>query len=210
MEIKKIKTILFDFDGTIADTMKKAIEIYNQLALKNNFNLVDDYNLPELRNNKPLVILKKLRIPLRRLPSVANKIRKKLKSSSGEIPAFKGISKVLIKIKQMNYKIGIISTNNIKNIELFLKYNNLHYFDFIFSCREMFGKHRIIKKAIKKNNLSVDEIIYIGDEIRDIDACRKVGIKIISVCWGYNDKDSLVKENSGLIAEQPVDLLEYL
>lgn len=207
---KKIKTLLFDFDGTIADTMKKVIEIYNQLALKNNFKRVDEYNLSELRNNKPLEILRKLHIPLRRLPFVANKIRKKIKSSLGEIPAFKNISDVLERLKQMKYKVGIISTNNIKNIELFLKYNNLYYFDFIFSCKAIFGKHRIIAKAIKQNNLSKDEIIYIGDEIRDIVACRKIGIKIISVCWGYNDKDSLVKENAGFIVENPIEILEYL
>ena len=210
MKNKKISVIFFDFDGTIADTMKKAIEIYNQLAIKNNFNRVDKHNLQELRNNKPLEILKKLGIPLRKLPFVANKIRKKIKSSLGEISTFNGITDVLAKLKQMHYKVGIISTNNIKNIELFLKHNSLNYFDFIFSCKEMFGKHKMIQKAIKKYKLKKEEIIYIGDEIRDIDACKKIGIKIISVCWGYNDKDSLVKENSDLIVEHPVELLEYL
>ena len=78
MKNKKINIIFFDFDGTIADTINKAIEIYNQLAIKNNFNRVDEYNLPELRNNKPLEILRKLKIPLRKLPFVANKIRKKI------------------------------------------------------------------------------------------------------------------------------------
>jgi HAD superfamily hydrolase (TIGR01549 family) len=207
---KKIKTILFDFDGTIADTMKKAIEIYNQLALKNNFTLVDENNLRQLQNKKPMEILKILHIPLRKLPSIANKIRKELKSSLGEISTFNGIQEALLEIKQLHYKIGIISTNNRDNIQLFLEYNNLCYFDFIFSGKKMFGKHRLLKKVIKKNNLSVDEIIYIGDEIRDIDACRKVGIKIISVCWGYNDKDSLMRENAGFIVEKPAEILKCL
>lgn len=83
-------------------------------------------------------------------------------------------------------------------------------FDFIFSCRKIFGKHRIIKKAIKKNNLSINEIVYIGDEIRDIDACKKIGVNIISVSWGYNNKSSLIKEKAGIVIENPIEILEYL
>ena len=53
----QLETIVFDFDGTIADTMKKVIEIYNQIALQYKFNLVNEYNLQELRNNNALEII---------------------------------------------------------------------------------------------------------------------------------------------------------
>jgi len=40
MERNKNQTILFDFDGTIADTIQRFTDIYNQFALKNNFTLI--------------------------------------------------------------------------------------------------------------------------------------------------------------------------
>jgi phosphoglycolate phosphatase len=210
MKIKNIKSILFDFDGTIADTIQKGILIYNQIALKHHYKQINEQNLSEFRNKKILEILKQLQIPVRRLPFLANKIRKEMQSDLHDIPVCKGIPGVLKELKSMGYELGILSTNNLKNIKLFLSSHHLPYFDFLFASKELFGKHRLIKKAMKKNNLCEDEILYIGDEIRDIEACKKIGITIISVCWGYNDKSILARENPGFIAETPADILEFL
>ena len=65
-------------------------------------------------------------------------------------------------------------------------------------------------KAMKKFRLNKENIIYIADEIRDIDACRKAGIKIISVCWGFNSKAALSVKNAEYLAEIPADILRYI
>ena len=44
---------------------------------------------------------------------------------------------------------------------------------------------------LKLMRLGRDEVVYIGDEARDIDAAQKVGIPIISVTWGFNSSDVL-------------------
>ena len=44
------------------------------------------------------------------------------------------------------------------------------------------------------------KIIYIGDELRDIEACRKTNTPVVSVSWGMNSYESLQEHNPGLVA----------
>lgn len=47
---------------------------------------------------------------------------------------------------------------------------------------------------MKKYQLKNDEVIYIGDEVRDIHSCKKLWIKIIAVIRWY-DNEQLLEEN---------------
>ena len=44
------------------------------------------------------------------------------------------------------------------------------------------------------------------DEVRDIEAARKSGIKSVAVTWGYNSKDALLKENPDFLINSPDEL----
>lgn len=57
-------------------------------------------------------------------------------------------------------------------------------------------------KFIDDNN-----VVYIGDETRDVEAAKKVGIEIISVCWGFNYKEILQTLNPNFIVESPEEIL---
>jgi len=210
MERNKNQTILFDFDGTIADTIQRFTDIYNQFALKNNFTLVNDKNLQELRSKNTQEVIKTLHIPLRKLPYLTRNILKQIKTEVHRIQLFDGVKDVLENLKESGYQLGIISTNNVKNIRLFVDHHDIGYFHFIFSCKKIFGKYRGLLKAMKKFRLNKENIIYIADEIRDIDACRKAGIRIISVCWGFNSKAALSVKNADYLAEIPADILKYV
>ena len=54
--------------------------------------------------------------------------------------------------------------------------------------------------------LSKSDVYFVGDEVRDIEAGKKAGIKTIAVSWGYNTKDALAKEQPDYIIDTPLDL----
>jgi phosphoglycolate phosphatase len=56
----------------------------------------------------------------------------------------------------------------------------------IISTNGFFGKAKAIRNYRKMNCCNISEIIYIGDEVRDIKACNKVGVDIIFVKWGLD------------------------
>ena len=81
---------------------------------------------------------------------------------------------------------------------------------FICSEAPILEKDRAIKELLSQQALAPDEMIYIGDEMRDVDACRKVGMKIIAVCWGFNSKAALERKSPDYLVESPEELLKLL
>ena len=88
---------------------------------------------------------------------------------------------------------GIISSNSKKNINTFLKNENIDTMDFIISS-PLFSKEIKINKLKKKLRLKDEDILYVGDEVRDIVSAKKSNIDIASVTYGYNTKEYLSSE----------------
>jgi phosphoglycolate phosphatase-like HAD superfamily hydrolase len=74
----------------------------------------------------------------------------------------------------------------------------------------LFGKSKSIKKLLRKNGYNRAEVVYIGDETRDIAAAKKAGVKSMAVSWGFNSKDVLASSNPDVLLEQPKDLLNSI
>ena len=66
--------------------------------------------------------------------------------------------------------------------------------DFIISS-PLFSKEIKINKIKKKLKLKDEEILYVGDEVRDVVSAHKANIPIASVTYGYNTKEYLSSEN---------------
>jgi phosphoglycolate phosphatase len=77
----------------------------------------------------------------------------------------------------------------------------------IYCKASLFGKDKLITKFLKKYNLNASEILYVGDETRDIVACQKVGVKIAWVEWGYDTKEAAAAVNPDYLAASPRDIL---
>src|SRR3989344_1123883 len=205
-----IRTIIFDFDGTIADTLPEIFELYNKYA--------DDFNLPEitrkeaeeLRNKSAFEIIRSFGISVIKLPSIANKIRRELNSSITQIKIFKGMTEVFKAIKDKGLQLGLLTSNSQENVEKYLKFHKIKLFDFVHSEKNLFGKSNTLGKLIRKYSLEKEKTIYVGDEVRDIDACRDNGIKIISVTWGFNTKEILKKNKPDYLIKKPNEILTIM
>ena len=53
-------------------------------------------------------------------------------------------------------------------------------------------------------------MLYVGDEQRDIVACKKNNVKVIWVSWGFDIHAVIEKENPDFIAQQPADIIEII
>jgi len=205
-----IKTIIFDFDGTIADTLPLIIEFFNQNAEKFGFKKLGPSEVEGLRNKTVLEIIKEFKISLFRLPFIAKKLRDDLRKKIRDTKLIPEIKEVFFKLKKKGFKIGILSSNSKENIKKFLKANDLLIFEFIYSESNIFGKGNALKSLLKKLKLNSKEVVYIGDEVRDIEACKKNGVKIISVTWGFNKKEVLLKNKPDYLINKPEEILKIV
>jgi alanine racemase len=129
---------------------------------------------------------------------------------NGELQWIDGIENEIRKLKESGFKLVIISSNSISNIERFFENKNLDVFDEIYSSKGIFDKHSSINKLIKKLGIKKDEAVYIGDEYRDIKACKKSKVRIISVTWGFDSEELLVKGNPDFIARTPQEMIDII
>ena len=213
--MKKIKFVIFDFDGTIADTLPFSFQKFLEMAkLLQIDNLNDKQIINEIRSKSYQELLSgSFKKAWLKLPFVVNMIKNmqvELEKEMDKIKLFPGIKKFLFDLKKEGYKLVIISSNRKENIDKFIKFNKLNVFDFVHGKTDLFGKAGYLKKFLKDFNLKKSEVIYIGDEIRDVEACHKVGIKMIGVSWGLNTVEALKKNGVDYIVNKPIDILKII
>lgn len=201
-----IKAILFDFDGTLADTVPMMIDSVEELS--NRFNLPNVKYKKSLRDKDAKEIIKELKLPLLKIPRFLREAREILKPKLKKARLFTGISGVLKELSK-NYQIYIVTTNSREIVETVLG-KSKQYIDLISSESSIFGKAAKIKNLLKKTGLRKDEAMYVGDEIRDIEASKKLNIKNIAVTWGFNSKKALKQKYPNFLAEKPSDLLKII
>ena len=196
-----IKYIVFDFDGTLADTF----DVIKNIAMSE----YDEYDI-DLESFKHLgakEILKMVNIPSWKLPGMILNVTSKLRKNK-DIKLFPGSIDLLNNLNK-NYKLGILSSNSQEIInDTLKKYNIDNLFEFVYSESSLFGKHLVLKKMCAKYNINPHEVIYVGDEDRDIIAAKKIKIKTIAVTWGFNSKEKLSKEKPDLIVDSQMQILE--
>lgn len=206
-----IKAILFDFDGTIADTQDAFLEIVNELADEFGYSPVDHVQLERLKNLSSLDVIKESAIPTLKIPFIIKRVKKELGKKISHLEPYQSINHALLTLKARGYLIGIVTSNLKENVLAFLEKNDLDkIFDFIHSGTTLFGKNKIINRVIKDNKLKAEEVIYVGDETRDINAAKQSKIKMISVGWGFNSPQILSQHQPDFLVHHPSELLEVV
>ncbi len=205
------KVIIFDFDGTIADTVDALVVIANRLAVEFGFIQITPQELALLRNLTAREIIKYSGISVFRIPFLVKKVKSELKNKIHEFKPIPGIREALIELQAEGYRLGIITSNSQENVTEFLKMNHLDsLFEFIYSGVTIFGKTTIINNVLKQKQLKPQDVIYVGDETRDVEASKKANIKVIAVTWGFNSHEALGKQKPNFLIDQPSELLGVL
>jgi phosphoglycolate phosphatase len=202
-----IKTSIFDFDGTIANTIPAFISILRKMGEAQGMSIEDEAIL-KLRDRPIKEIFRELGIPLIKLPFIARKSRKEFNKEVAHLKPITGMKDLLLTLKKQGQILGIVTSNSKESVETFLEENDLQIFDFISTNNRVFGKAKSLKKIFKQNDYNKENAVYIGDEIRDIEAARKVGIKVISVTWGANSREGLSQYNPDFLVDTPKDMLD--
>jgi phosphoglycolate phosphatase len=204
------KTIIFDFDGTVADTFESSIETLNTLADKYGFKKFEKEEIKKLRSKSMQEIVKDLHIPLLKLPAAIHDFTSSAQKTICSQQPINEIPQLLHELNAKSYDLNIITSNSVENVSLFLMKHRLNVFNHIYSDRSLFGKHILISKFLKKYQINSEDALYVGDEIRDIEAAHKANIKIISVTWGFNSEEALQRSFPDYIINQPKDMLGIL
>jgi phosphoglycolate phosphatase len=187
-----IHGVIFDFDGTMADTQQSSIDIYNILAAKYGYQVFDEAEVARLRASSWKELIKASRVPMRKIPKLLAEGQGILEDMIRGLPPIDlGLPDVLRELRSDMGVLGVISSNTKTNIRAFFDAHDIDVFDFIASAA-LFSKRKAITHALRKYGLPADNALYVGDEVRDIEAAHMAGLRCVAVDWGFNTPSALM------------------
>lgn len=206
-----LQTIVFDFDGTIADTLEEGRQILNNLSDEYGFSKVEKEHIPALREMQLNELLKHLGISKLLVPVLITKGTRLLKERIANMSAIEGVKEIIPDIRASGVHCGILTSNSQENVDLFLEAHGLQkYFGFVSSTSKLTGKAKHLRSICRTFSCQPENLLYVGDEVRDIKACKRAGVPIISVSWGFNDKKVLAESAPNYIVDHPLELLSAI
>src|SRR6187455_3381154 len=144
------KTLVFDFDGTIADTLGETRLIFNRLAPEYGIREVAEHELDHLRHLSLSALLDHLDIPKRRVPTLIARGTGMMRGNITRLKVIEGMKEVLIELRRHVGSFGVLTSNATANVDLFLQTHGLRdQFDFISSTSKLTGKAKHLKAILK-------------------------------------------------------------
>lgn len=199
--------ILFDFDGTVADTLEISHGILNDLAREFGFRELPKEELEAARAMKTRQFIRHLGIRSWSVPSISKRGLQLLHERIHLVQPIRGMPETLAGLRGQGHRLGILTSNSEANVSAFLERHDLPHFDFVRTSSKLFGKDREMKKLLKSEKIAARDVLYVGDETRDIEAAKIAGLRMAAVSWGYNSSEALLSLAPDYLLSSPGELL---
>ena len=212
------KLCIFDFDGTLFDSLSDVAKCFNKTFEKLGFETLDlSFYIKSLGGNINEITSKILKD--KNTPENIELVRKTyeeiysndLKENS---VLFNGMLEVLEKLQEENVILAINSNRNSDSIRYFLeKYaNHINFIDIEGHSSTKPSKPNPdgVNAIIQKANVTKKESVYIGDSMTDIQTAKNAGIDCILVKWGYGVGDVYENEYPITVVENKCELLNAI
>jgi len=150
------------------------------------------------------------KIKARRLPRILMTLSKEMHDHMDAVHPYAGIVEMLYSLQKSGYSIGVLTSNQASLVHEFFLKHSFPVFDFVVSEKTIFGKDKALKRIIKRNGLDKNQILYVGDEPRDVTASRKAGVHVIGVTWGLAGVEGFEKIAPDKLVKSPNELLDTI
>jgi phosphoglycolate phosphatase len=187
------RLLIFDFDGTLADTFELFLDVFDETAAIHEFEAFDRGNLDHLRTLDAKSILQYHRVPTWKLPVITYTARQLMKRHIQSVRLFAGIEPAIASLHEGGAILALVTSNSRANVIGVLGHQVAAYFDYLECGVSIFGKHAKIRKLLTRGDFALDNTMLIGDEVRDAHAARRTGVSFGAVSWGYTAIETLLE-----------------
>ncbi|CUS76350.1 pyrophosphatase PpaX [Candidatus Kryptonium thompsonii] len=221
-----IKCVIFDLDGTIAQTNELIFESFNYIAEKYTGRRFSNEEIPSLFFGPPeeggirklLQLFSSDNKVLQNIDfyveSAVNEFYSYYEKNHDKAKVYPGIKETLSFLKHKGLKLALFTGKGKITTSITLRKLGLeHFFDIVITGDDVkyhkpFGEG--IKKILDKLGLKPDEAILVGDAVSDVSAGREAGVKIISALWDSYGKDKVINLNPDFVVYSVDELRELL
>jgi phosphoglycolate phosphatase len=200
--------LLFDFDGTLADTLPWLLEnAMPRLAPKYRLKILPPSEHAALRDLPLREVFRRTRVSWWKVPFLVRDVRRLMRDEMPRPPLFGGVPEMLRQLVAAGHGLGLATTNTEGNVARALGPELMALFGPVRVCgASLHGKAGRLKTALRRNGVAAGEAVLVGDELRDGAAAREAGIAFAAVGWGYNSPDALRRAAPDFFLETPAAL----
>lgn len=203
------RLVVFDFDGTLADSMLASIRIFQEIGPGLGLKPFDD--LEAARRMPTRKVLKAVGCTFWKMPKIIRAFQAKAAEHAPHLKLHPGVAEALAALHARGTRLGILSSNKEANIRKCLAANGVEQlFAFVIGHPQLFGKARAIRRIRRRERIERAEFVYVGDESRDLDAARKAGVSVAAVSWGFHAPELLASMNPTYMLAHPGELLRLV
>jgi phosphoglycolate phosphatase len=207
--VSRYELVIFDFDGTLADSAAWMMRAVNPMARRYGFKAVTDEEIEMLRGRSTREVIRYLGVSPWKLPLIARAGKKLMAADAHTIPLFPETAKMLRALHAAGVKIAVVSSNSEQVIRRVLG-QELGDLICLYACgASLFGKARKFRQVTRRG-VPRDKIICIGDETRDIEAAKAVGLDCGAVGWGYAKPSILAEHRPTVSFSSMSEIISYL
>lgn len=200
--------IIFDFDGTIADSFDFVADFLADTA---GLPPLDEEQKGALRGHSMVAMARRLGYSWWRLPWLLHQGRRRMGRTIKHVQPFADMPEAIEKLHAEGHELFIVSSNTARNVSRFLHQHELHkHFLEIDGGIGMFGKAGALRLLLRKQHLNRQDALYIGDELRDVQAAQSLKLRVIAVAWGFARTGDLEALKPTALARQPADLIRII
>ena len=195
-------SVVFDFDGVIGDSLPVLVNIANSQFGKY---LHEPLSVDLIRVKGVRKFFQEYRMSGFRLVLWIWKARRML--ANEHVKMISGMGRLLQQLSERGLDLQLVSSGGKGYIARTLEREGLsHLFSSIHTNIGLFKK----AKHLKRLSGNKKDYVYVGDEVRDIEAAHKAGVTCISTSWGYESKTILKEAKPDYLVDTPEELLKTI
>ena len=213
----KYKTLIFDLDGTLLNTLLDLASSVNYAMRECGFNERTTDEIRRFIGNGVAVLIQ------RSVPDgISEEEYKKAldifkthykENSRNNTAPYDGICDLLRKLKEAGYNLAIVSNK----VDFAVKDLRDEFFKGLIDvaigdsdATRTKPEPDMVYKAIEELGVDKESCIYIGDTDVDIETARNSGMDCISVSWGFRLRSELEECGATMIADCAEDILKFV
>ncbi|MFB9242694.1 HAD hydrolase-like protein [Massilia antarctica] len=187
----KYRLVIFDFDGTLADSFPFFQSVYNGLADKHGLKRIEGDQVALMRSMGTRDIMRHIGMPAWKMPVVAKSFIGLMSENAASIALFGGIADALLALADAGVALAVVSSNSEQNVHRVLGPGLSSLFSHFECGMSVFGKASRIRKVVRQSQVGAGEALYVGDQGTDAEASAKAGVAFGAVAWGYAPAETL-------------------
>lgn len=202
-----IKNIIFDWSGVVKDAVKLQLVLINNIFRVYNHK---EMTLEEMRDNweQPHMGFYSKYLPNITVEEQAT-LYKKFIFEEKTPDSFPGIVGLIKELKDLGKMMFVVSSDLPGTLlPEIKKYRLADVFAEVIG--DVDEKEQSVRDLIVKNNLKLDETVFVGDSNCEIEVGKKIGIKTCAVTWGLISEDRLKRMNPDFLVRNIKELEEVL